>query len=98
MTGDWPTWALQFLIVLGMGRVWLAIDKNTDSLAKLREEIPKTYATKEDVKQHHNDDENGFKGMRSHLSELRDRVWTLDNRLSVIDGGVKEAQAGLRAD
>jgi hypothetical protein len=46
MSGDWVTWALQALLILGIGRVWLAIDKNTESLSNLREELPKTYVDK----------------------------------------------------
>jgi hypothetical protein len=37
---------LQALIILSVGRVWYALDKNTESLANLREELPKTYVDK----------------------------------------------------
>lgn len=46
MSGDFVTWALQALLVIGIGRVWIAIDRNTESLANLREELPKTYVDK----------------------------------------------------
>lgn len=96
MTGDWATWALQFLIVLGVGRVWLAIDANTKALADLREDIPKRYATKEETNRHHDEDSARFKEVDGAINSVRERVHGVDLRVTAIDGSVKDAQAGLR--
>lgn len=96
MTADWATWALQFLILMGVGRVWLALDANTKSLADLREEIPKTYATKEETNRHHNEDATRFAASEASLQTLRERVHAVDLRVTVIDGSVAAARAELR--
>ncbi len=94
MDASWATWALQFLIVLGVGRVWLAIDNNTKELSDLREEIPKTYATKVDTDRHHDEDASRFKELHERLDTAGSRIHGVDLRVTAMDSAIKQVQAG----
>lgn len=74
MNHEWVTWAFQILLGLLLTRVWLAIDKNTDSISSLREEIPKTYATKLEVDRHHSDDKDNFRLVEDEVHSLRNKL------------------------
>lgn len=78
MAPDLVTWGLQIVLVLLVARVWIAIDKNTDSLASLREEIPKTYNTRADAIAHYQEDRRLFEAFEKRLHVLDVRMTALD--------------------
>lgn len=103
MSDTVPAWAFMallgiFNVFLGLmiARLWKALDDNTKALTSLRELLPTMYATKEDVNRHHNEDQREFEDVRKTLHGLRDRVHGVDLRVTALDGGVRDAQAGLR--
>lgn len=98
-----PIWAFSALMLLFNGllglmmmRLWTSVDSNTKAVTDLAIAMPTTYATKIEVDRHHDEDKQGFAGMRIHIKELTDKFARLDKQVAVIDGGVKDAQAGLR--
>jgi hypothetical protein len=98
-----PMWAFVallalFQIFLGIlfSRLWKAVDDNTAAVASLREALPTSYATKEDVNRHHEEDGRMFADQRDGIRKLTDNVHAIDLRVTALDGGVRDAQAGLR--
>lgn len=84
-----PAWAfnIALLLIQAIGglmvlRLWKAVDDNTAAVTKLAIELPTNYATKLEVDRHHGEDVAGFNGIRTHLSELRDRVWNIDKQVA----------------
>lgn len=102
-TSSVPVWAFMALlgVIQALGgmmvmRLWKSVDENTAAVNKMAVDLPTTYATRKDVEGHHEDDRRGFDGIRQHLTELREKVWRLDTRVAVMDGGIKDAQGDLR--
>lgn len=102
-TSGVPTWA--FMALLGLfnlflgfllTRLWQSVDKNTEAVAGLRESLPTVYATKAEINRHHDEDRQAFEDQRKGLHGIRDQVHAIDLRVTSLDGGVRDAQAGLR--
>lgn len=85
MNHEWVTWAFQIVLVILLTRVWLAIDKNTDSISSLREEIPKTYATKREVDKHHADDKDNFRLVEDEVHALRNKGHAMELRIVAVE-------------
>lgn len=97
-----PVWAFSGLLLLFNGllglmmmRLWKSVDENTAALVKLAVSLPTEYTAKADMIRQRTDDLKGYEGVRTHLNELRDKLWKLETRVAVIDGGVRDAQAEL---
>ncbi len=81
MQSDWVTWALQFVLMLAVSRVWIALDENTRAITQLRIDIPTNYATKLEVERHNMRDEDHHVAADLGVRILTDRVHALDLRL-----------------
>lgn len=66
MSTEWITWGFQFLLVMGVGRMWFALDKNTESLTQLRELLAKEYMPRDEYERRHGE-------LRESVHELRDK-------------------------
>lgn len=86
-------WAIMVLIVQGIfglvvKRLLEAVDQNTQELTKLRVQLPTVYATKEENREHHREDQRSFERQDRELAHLRERV-------TAIDGTVRDAREAL---
>lgn len=75
---DWVGWALQFLVVLVMGRLWLAIDNNTKSVSELREVIAKEYLPRAEFDRRN-------EAFRDSVHTLRDQMQPLASKVAVLE-------------
>ncbi len=86
MQADWVTWALQFVIMLAVSRVWIALDQNTTAITNLRIDIPTNYATKKEIERHNEIDLQHHRESDQQSGMLHDRIHALDLRVTVLDG------------
>ena len=87
----------QAVIIVMLNRLWHTVDRNTDATVKLSIEMPTVYATKFETQRHHDEDQQKFRLLDSAMQEIRDRIGGIDNRITALDGNMKDAQAGMRS-
>lgn len=71
METQWVTWALQGLIVAVLMWFKQQLDRNTESITNLREDLPQNYVLKDDS-------ETYRKETREAIHELRNKVQAVE--------------------
>lgn len=82
-----PMWAfsgllalLQLFVGMLVARLWRAVDENTQAVSKLRELLPSTYATKEELLRAEEYAHEQSHELANHLQGVVNRVTILESR------------------